>query len=192
MNPNAAQPHNTEHDMGMKVRRENRRGHAQRRIANAEMDVRELIESGKLSPAEVAQLEEMLASAEAYAAQTIASGTRSDAVRSNSAIALVSDLVERLEDKYDLAVGSSGGSDGACGSELVELMDDPAALVDHFERDPSEFMRSYQDLSAEERSVVMQRLQMQMQMDNQITQMITNLMKALHDTSMAVARNLKV
>ena len=185
----------TENDMGAVVRRNNRRGHAQRRLQNAELDVRELIESGKLTAEEVAQLEEVLANAGYYAAETVRTGRKGDAVRSNSAIGLVNDLVQRLEAKYDLAVGgadSSGGTDGADGNHLIELMDDPAELADLFERDPSEFMRSWQDLTAEDRSLVMQRLQTQMQMENQITQMITNLMKALHDTSMAVARNLKV
>ncbi|MFT6398587.1 MAG: hypothetical protein ACJAYU_003346 [Bradymonadia bacterium] len=80
----------------------------------------------------------------------------------------------------------------ATGDDLLDLMNDPAALVSHFQDNPTEFMESWRDLPADGRSFVMQTLQTEMQMDNQITQMITNMMKAAHDTSMSVARNLKV
>ncbi len=89
------------------------------------------------------------------------------------------------------AVGVDRPSEGT-GDELLDMISNPAQLVSHFQDNPTEFMESWRDLPAGDRSVVMQTLQTEMQMDNQITQMITNMMKAAHDTSMSVARNLKV
>ena len=103
-----------------------------------------------------------------------------------------------LESTANLGENKTSPVDGAdapteyTGDDLLELLEDPAALVAHFQDNPTAFMESWRDLPAEDRSFVMQTMQTEMQMDNQITQMITNMLKAAHDTSMSVARNLKV
>jgi hypothetical protein len=177
-------------------RRARRSDHAETRLENAVLDAQEMLDSGELTETEAQHVHDLIAAATAAASETMSSGREQDAIRSNGAFDRLNNYVGRLEESYDLVVGSSSSSsssgDAAESNALLDLMENPADLADLFEREPAEFMISWRDLTAESRSIVMQRLQSQMQMDNQITQMITNLMKALHDTSMAVARNLKV
>lgn len=106
------------------------------------------------------------------------------------AVKALDEFVSEMGDKYDFDVPS--GSLSASADALLDMVGTPSELVSHFQDNPTEFMEGWRDLPAEDRSFVMQTLQTEMQMDNQITQMITNMMKAAHDTSMSVARNLKV
>lgn len=76
--------------------------------------------------------------------------------------------------------------------KLEDIISDGPALRDRFESDPKGFATQWRELSSEDRQLAMFTLQQETALDNQITQMLTGLMKSSHDTTMAVARNLQV
>ena len=172
-------------------RRNRRRDQAAKNEALVRLEYERAMENEDLPASEREQLQAAYAAFEAASSDTRSEGTIAARNRSNAALSTLRDVIEMLDVETESSADALSG-DSSDSNQLLDLIENPADLADLFERDPAEFMESWRDLTAEERSIVMQRLQTQMQMENQITQMITNLMKALHDTSMAVARNLKV
>ena len=67
---------------------------------------------------------------------------------------------------------------------------DGAALSDLFESDPEAFAAQWKKLDSDDRQMAMMALQNEMQSQAQLTNMLTSLLKTAHDGAMAIARNL--
>ncbi len=72
------------------------------------------------------------------------------------------------------------------------LLENPDQLVREFESNPEAFFAKVGDLSSEMRQGLMMKLQGEIQEDNQLFGMLTNFMKAMHDTEKAIIANLRV
>ncbi len=90
--------------------------------------------------------------------------------------------------------GSTGESGEVSDADqyATDLMSDPDQLVREFESDPEAFFAKVGDMSSEVRQGLMMKLQGEIQEDNQLFGMLTNFMKAMHDTEKAIIANLRV
>lgn len=102
---------------------------------------------------------------------------------------------EEAAETLDNATGASSSA-GATSTEADswagELMKDPDRLVREFESDPEAFFAKVGDLSSHVQKGLMMKLQGEIQEDNQLFSMLTNFMKAMHDTEKAIISNLRV
>lgn len=88
--------------------------------------------------------------------------------------------------------GQTSGSSSGSAPALDSLMSNPEQLVDFYNRDPEGFARFYKDLSADDKQMLMTRLNQEMQQTNQLFSLISNLLQASHQTARAVIQNLRV
>jgi uncharacterized protein YdeI (YjbR/CyaY-like superfamily) len=85
------------------------------------------------------------------------------------------------------AVATSGSA-----PDFDELMSNPDKLVDLYDDDPAAFTEFFKGLSSDDREAMTTRLNRQMQQDNQLFTLISNLLQASHQTARAVIQNLRV
>jgi len=106
-----------------------------------------------------------------------------------------------IEDMSGGKAGSaSGGASGVKGADGSDLSPDqarllqmpPADLHNAFASDPDGTWKTIVSLPPQDRNMVMQGLQMAIQQDNQLQSMLTNFMKAMHDTAKGTISNLRV
>ncbi len=113
----------------------------------------------------------------------VASGKSTESTK--SATATTSDVGSPDE------AGATSGSEGA--DSWVSLdngqVDD---LVNMLANDPDAFMDYMSSLDPEQRNIVNQSVQMQLQQINQMNSMMTNFAKAMHDTNKAIINNFRV
>lgn len=93
---------------------------------------------------------------------------------------------------YDVGDSEDGSTARVSARWVREHAADPDALYDAFTNQPERFAEAWSDLDADQRGLIMFSLQEQVSLNNQITEMLTSLLKAAHDTTSAIARNLVV
>lgn len=88
--------------------------------------------------------------------------------------------------------GAGATSETAAAPAFEEMMSDPDALLDLYNDSPEAFTKFYKDLSADDKQMLMTRLNQEMQQSNQMYSLISNLLQASHQTARAVIQNLRV
>jgi hypothetical protein len=88
------------------------------------------------------------------------------------------------------AAGEDHEEVSAMGDKLMSMK--PNEMLAHFSQNPETVWKDISKLPPEERGAVMQKLQMAVQEDNQLQSMLTNFIKAMHDTAKATISNLRV
>ncbi len=76
------------------------------------------------------------------------------------------------------------------GEKLMGMT--PNDMLTHFSQNPETVWKDIAKLPPEERGAVMQKLQMAVQEDNQLQSMLSNFIKAMHETAKATISNLRV
>lgn len=99
--------------------------------------------------------------------------------------------------KAEGASGGASGMKGADGSDLSAeqarlLQMPPTDLHNAFASDPEGTWKTIASLPPQDRNMVMQGLQMAIQQDNQLQSMLSNFIKAMHDTAKGTISNLRV
>lgn len=86
------------------------------------------------------------------------------------------------------SAGSAGSADGATSFEDIDIDD----MVNKMSTDPQAVMEELKSLPREDRGMVMQMINQQLQELNQMFSMMSNIQKSMHDTSKAIINNMRV
>jgi uncharacterized protein YukE len=99
--------------------------------------------------------------------------------------------LDNLEAELQTVAAELAEADQAT-AQFDELMSDPDKLLDLYNDDPAAFNKFYKGLSSDDRQALMTRLNREMQSNQQMMSLISNLMQASHQTSRAIIQNLRV
>ncbi len=104
-----------------------------------------------------------------------------------------SGVMERIQSVAGrLAPGEAREAEGAAQASGEVDLEDPAQMLELFQNDPEAFYEALKDLPAEDRMMMMNLVQTQMQQINQMFSMMSQLSQAVHDTHKAIINNLRV
>ncbi|TVQ99309.1 MAG: hypothetical protein EA398_12345 [Deltaproteobacteria bacterium] len=90
------------------------------------------------------------------------------------------------------AAPTSGGAASSSTSQGAPSATDGQGLYRLFEENPAAFQEAWKGMNDSDRQMAMMQLQREMQMIQQLTTMMTNMLQTQHSATMAVARNLSV
>jgi Mg2+ and Co2+ transporter CorA len=97
-------------------------------------------------------------------------------------------------DNPDVGAPASSGKTSSQGADDVHhfIGKTPDELVNLMDKDPQAFYGELRNLSPNDRSMVMQQVQLHLQQMNQLFSMMSQMSQSLHDTTKAVISNLRV
>jgi hypothetical protein len=138
-------------------------------------------------------LNDLASIASALAPVPQADGTTADVYESQASEVTDSSAayLNNLEAELQTVATELAEADQAA-AQFDELMSDPDKLLDLYNDDPAAFNEFYKGLSSDDRQALMTRLNREMQSNQQMMSLISNLMQASHQTSRAIIQNLRV